>query len=115
MVDRPRQSQQSLTKAMANLVSFVSTTVTRRPRESSSFFGHAHSRKPIFPSALLNSHSQQVSERVVFLDDLEGPGVRNFGVWSVGKPARAGGSGCDTKVYLPKVSLFREWVCVHSL
>lgn len=40
---------------------------------------------------------------MVLLDDLEGPGVRDFGVWCVGKPARTGGRGCDTKFCLPKV------------
>lgn len=35
------------------------------------------------------SHSQQVSQRVVLLDYLEGPGVRDFSVGSVGEPARS--------------------------
>lgn len=73
--------------------------------ESSSFVGHAE--KPILSSALLNSHSQQVSERVVLLDDLEGPGVRDFGVWGVGKPARAAGVVAREKHYLPEIW---EWV-----
>lgn len=35
-----------------------------------------------------NSHPQQVSKRVVLLDDLERTGMRDFGVWGVGEPAR---------------------------
>lgn len=31
-------------------------------------------------------HSQEVAEGVVLLDDLEGSGVRNFGVRGVGEP-----------------------------
>lgn len=34
----------------------------------------------------LDSHSQQVSKRVVLLNNLEGPRVWDFGVWGVGKP-----------------------------
>jgi len=35
-----------------------------------------------------NSHSQEVSQGVVLLDNLEGSGVRDFGVGGVGEPAR---------------------------